>query len=80
MNALLKNWDFGRIFKLIAGIAAGVYAITSGEYVFLLLAALFLFQAIFNLSCCGAGGCSSGTNAPKQVYKDIIKPYKPDRK
>jgi len=80
MNTLLKNWDFARIFRLVAGIIAGVYAITSEEYIFLLLAALFLFQAILNLSCCGSGCSSSGRNAPDQVYKDVIKPYKPKQK
>jgi len=78
MNTLLKNWGFARIFRLVAGIIAGVYAITSGEYVFLFLAALLLFQAILNLSCCGTGCSSSGKNAPNQVYKDVIKPYKPE--
>lgn len=82
MKALLKNWDFGRIFRLVVGIIAGIYAFTSGEYIFLLLTALFLFQAIFNISCCCAGGGCSTTeqNGPKQVYKDIIKPYKPEKK
>ncbi len=82
MKELLKNWDFGRIFRLMVGLAAIIYALTSKEYVFLLLAALFLFQAIFNISCCCAdGGCSTtGQDYPKQVYKDIIKPYKPEKK
>lgn len=79
MNNLLKNWDMIRIIRLVAGIGFGVYAITSQEYLFLILAGMFLVQAVFNLSCCGAGGCSAGTNQ-KALYKDEVKPYRPGKK
>lgn len=79
MNSVFKNWYITRIIRLVAGIGIGIYAITSKDYIFLLLAGIFLFQAILNISCCGAAGCST-ENQQKQVYKDIIKPYKPRNK
>ena len=77
MNSLLKNWDVARIIRLVAGIGIAVYAITSKDYMFLWLAGLFLFQAVLNISCCGAGGCATNDKTnQKQVYKDQIKEYK----
>ncbi|WP_321436502.1 hypothetical protein [uncultured Bacteroides sp.] len=80
MNNILKNWDFSRIIKLIAGIGISIYAITEKEYSFLFLAGFLFLQAILNISCCGAGGCSSSTNnSQKEVFKGEIKQYKPEK-
>ena len=77
MNKILKGWDAARIIRLIAGVGIAVYAITSKDYMFLWLAGLFLFQAVMNISCCGAGGCATNDNPKsKQVYEDQIKEYK----
>lgn len=77
MNKILKGWDAARIIRLIAGVGIAVYAITSKDYMFLWLAGLFLFQAVMNISCCGAGGCSTSENTKtKQVYENQIKEYK----
>ena len=81
MNNILKNWDTTRIIRLIAGVGFGTYAIISKDYVFFWLTGILIFQAIFNISCCGAGGCSSSnTKEPKEAYKGIIKTYKPEKK
>jgi len=81
MSNLFKNWDMMRITRLVAGIASAVYAVTSKEYMFLLLAVFFLFQAVLNISCCGSGGCSSnGEQKPQQLYKNVIEPYKAGKK
>lgn len=81
MNNLFKNWDSGRIIRLILSIGLSIYAIVSKDYGFFFLAGLFLLQAVFNLSCCGSGGCaSSGTNNHDQVYKGEIEEYRPDKK
>jgi len=80
MNNILKNWDFARIIKLIAGIGISLYAITEKEYSFMFLAGFLFLQAILNISCCGAGGCSSSiNNNQKEVFKGEIKQYKPEK-
>ena len=77
---MLRNWDLARIIKLVAGIGIGIYAITSKEYSFLFLAGFFFLQSILNVSCCGAGGCSSNANnSEKEVFKGEIKQYKPEK-
>lgn len=81
MNNLLKSWDACRIIRLMAGVGVGIYAVVSEDYMFLMLAGLFLFQALLNISCCGAGGCSTSDTANhKQVYKGEIKTYNPNKK
>lgn len=75
MNSLLKGWDAARIIRLVAGVGIAVYAITSKDYLFLWLAGLFLFQAVLNISCCGAGGCSTSKPPQSKPVYDI-KEYK----
>lgn len=57
-NNILKNWTVLRIVRLVAGAGLAIYAGISGNYLFFILAGLFLIQAILNRSCCG---CSSGS-------------------
>ena len=78
MNRILVDWNISRIIRMVFGIGLCVMGITSKENVITLFGALLMFQGIFNLSCCGAGGCSL-SNDKRQVYKDIIKPYKPKK-
>lgn len=57
--AFLYGWDFSRIFRLALAILVAVLSIGTGEYSFLVLSGWFLIQAIFNISCCGVGGCAT---------------------
>lgn len=80
MNRILKNWDLTRIVRLLLGIVVAIYSITSKDYIFLMLGGILLFQAITNVSCCGAGGCYTDNQQKRTVYGDQIKKYEPDRK
>lgn len=57
------NWTFMRIIKLLMALYIGFEAIANQQYVLLLLAAFFLYQSIFNVSCLGANGCSVNQNS-----------------
>lgn len=76
-NLLLKNWDFVRTLRLLIGLGVGGYAAWAGDYFLATLGGLFIIQALFNLSCCGSGGCSVASQN-KTLYQDVIKPYHPD--
>lgn len=79
MNNYLKQWDASRIIRLVAGIGFAVYAFTEHEYLFLIIAGMFLLQAIFNISCCGAGCSTTEKQKTKRVYEGEIKAYKPNK-
>lgn len=57
-DKLLNDWNFMRAVKLLLGVYVTYDAIVSKQYFLLILAALFLYQAIFNVSTCGINGCS----------------------
>lgn len=80
MNRILKNWDFIRVVRLLIGIGIAIYSITSKDYIFFMLGGLLLFQAIMNVSCCGAGGCYTDNQQEKNIYGDQIKKYEPGKK
>ncbi len=53
MGELLRNWNFPRVLRLVlAGAFLGA-ALSSGEWIAYLIAAVFGVQAIFNVGCCG---------------------------
>lgn len=76
VNRVTTNWNIQRIVRLVFGVMLLIFGLTSKENIITLFGALLAFQGILNLSCCGAGGCAL-SNDKKQVYKDMIKPYKP---
>ena len=79
MNNLLKNRNTPRILRLAGGIGLGIYAVAAHEPLLWILAGFFLLQALLNVSCCGAGGCSAdGGKTGTEVCRDQIKPYKPN--
>ena len=68
----------GKYEKLITEkLGFGGYAAWAGDYFLAALGGLFIIQAVFNLSCCGSGGCSVASQK-KTLYQDVIKPYHPD--
>lgn len=78
MNRIFCDWSLSRLIRLAFGSGLIVAGILLKEQLMSLLGVFFLFQGMLNLSCCGGGGCSLSGNE-KQVYKDIIKPYKPGK-
>ena len=79
MHNFLKNWNAIRIMRLLIGLGMAVYSVIQRDFIFIPFAVFFLAQAVFNVSCCGAGGCGTQNEAAtqtKQVYQNEIKPYK----
>lgn len=57
-ETLLTNWHFMRWLRLGMGLYAAVVALQLHDPLSGFIAALFLFQAVTNTGCCGAGGCA----------------------
>jgi hypothetical protein len=57
-ETLLTNWHFMRWLRLGMGLYATVVALQLLNPLLGFIAALFLFQAVSNASCCGIGGCA----------------------
>lgn len=56
-SLLLNNWNVMRIIKTLAGIYIAYEAVAREEVMIGFLAAILLYQALFNVSACGVGGC-----------------------
>lgn len=72
MEAIKKyfsGWDFGRVFRLILGVALGVAYFTTGEQLYLIGAVVLAGMALLNVSCPG-GACT--TNVPKDDDKQVM--------
>lgn len=80
IQTILSNWNFIRLLRLIFGIATIVQAIMAKEVVFGIAGLLFTGMAIFNIGCCGLGGCNSpnissknsNTNTKDIAYEEVV--------
>lgn len=57
-SLLLNNWNVMRIIKTLAGIYIVYEAVAREEVMIGFLAAILLYQGLFNVSACGIGGCN----------------------
>lgn len=54
---LATNWHAGRILRLVMGLFLAAAALVQHDGMLGLFGAFFLFQAITDTGCCGAGSC-----------------------
>lgn len=66
-HLLFTNWHLIRIIRLIFGMFLILQAMETRQWIFIVFAAFFLFQAVFNQGC-SANGCE--TNLPKSENND----------
>lgn len=55
---LTTGWNFMRVFRIVAGVAALTYAIIKHDYLAGIAGSFLLFTGVFNVTGCGAGGCA----------------------
>ena len=73
-QSILSNWSFFRFLRLGIGIAILVQAVMARDVLFGIAGLLFTGMAVFNVGCCGMGGCNTTTTATKKTTeptKDI---------
>lgn len=71
-QAILSNWNFMRFIRLALGVFILVQAVMAGDWAMGLLGAAFTSMPLFNIGCCGAGGCNTTpTNKTSETTKNI---------
>ena len=78
-EVLLSHWNFIRAFRLLIGLAILVQAIATRDWLFAFAGILFSGMALFNVACCGMGGCptpikSNSVHTPQEIsYEEVDK-------
>ncbi|MEP7108804.1 MAG: hypothetical protein ABI760_12500 [Ferruginibacter sp.] len=71
MKGILRNWNFMRFFRLAIGIAIIVQSVISRDWVIGVMGVLFTCMPIFNVGCCGVGGCANPVIKNTGIKKDV---------
>ena len=69
-QSILGNWNFMRVVRLGIGIAIIVQAVFAKDLLFGLAGLMFSGMAVFNIACCGMGGCPT---SPKMMNTETTK-------
>ena len=70
-QAILSNWNFMRFVRLVLGIAIIVQSVLVKDWTMGILGVLFTSMPIFNIGCCGVGGCATPVKKNTESTKDI---------
>lgn len=70
-QAILSNWNFMRFLRLGLGIAIIVQSAMAKDWTMGILGLLFSGMAVFNIGCCGTGGCNAPIKKNSETTKDI---------
>ncbi len=69
---LLQNWNFMRLIRLGLGIFIIAQAVTMKDWTMGVLGIAFTAMPIFNIGCCGVGGCATPVKKNTDTKKDIF--------
>ena len=70
-QSILFNWSFFRFLRLGIGIAILVQAVMAKDALFGIAGLLFTGMAVFNIGCCGMGGCTTANTLTKKTSETI---------
>jgi hypothetical protein len=72
-HAVLSNWNFMRVLRLGLGIFIIVQSVIARDWTMGIIGAMFTAMPVFNIGCCGAGGCAVDPSAKRtnQSTKDV---------
>jgi hypothetical protein len=76
-QAILTNWSFFRVLRLVLGVVILGQAFYAKDVSIGLLGLLFTLMPVFNIGCCGAGGCyvpsKEVAGEPKDItYEEVV--------
>lgn len=61
-QTILRDWNFIRFLRLVLGLGVVIQAVVSKNWGVGLLGLYFTILPLFNIGCCGAGGCYTPLN------------------
>ena len=65
------NWNLMRALRLVIGLAIAIQGFIANDKLFIIAGLLFTGIALFNIGCCGAGGCNTPIIKNDKPIKDI---------
>ena len=60
-ETLLLDWNLMRILRVVGGFALIFAGITKHDTISGAFGLFFAYQGLFNVSCCGMGGCATSS-------------------
>jgi len=71
-QTLFTGWNFMRLIRLGFGVFFAVQAFQTHDTLVGFVAAFFLLTSIFNVGCCGSGGCYTAVNKNRKDNAEEI--------
>ena len=68
---IFSNWNLMRALRLVIGLAITIQGFIANDKLFIIAGLLFTGMALFNIGCCGAGGCNTPITKNDKPVKDI---------
>lgn len=79
MQSITSNWNLFRILRVALGIFILVQGIIGKDTFSMVMGSAFAGMAIFNVGCCGAGGCATDSsfknekpNTEEVTYEEVL--------
>ena len=70
-QGILNNWNLMRFVRLGLGITIIVQSVIARDWTMGILGVLFTSMPVFNIGCCGVGGCVAIVKKDTEQTKDI---------
>ena len=70
-SGILSNWNLMRFVRLALGVAIIIQSVMAKDWVLGIMGVLFTSMPVFNIGCCGVGGCATPVKKDTQHTKDI---------
>ena len=70
-RAILSNWNFMRFLRLGLGIVIIVQSVIAKDWTMGIVGLLFTAMPVFNIGCCGTGGCNTALKKTAETTKEI---------
>lgn len=70
-DIVFSQWTFMRVFRLVFALVFVAIYFSGGDNFSIVAATFFGIQALFNVGCCGANGCSTPVNNHQKNQNDL---------